>query len=77
METSELVAWVCSSIVVFSIAAFVIFEVLNRWRIGLRLASLDESLLNDDRVSVEDITDAPDGSLIVGGMIAEYVDGDL
>jgi len=41
----------------------------------LRLSALDESLLHDDGVSVEVITDTPVGSSMVGGVVAEYVDG--
>ena len=50
------------------------FEVLKRWRVGLRLSALDESLLYDDSVSVEVITDTPIGSSMVGGVVAEFVE---
>ena len=71
-----LVAWLCSGLVIFGIASYVFFELLKRWRVGLRLSALDESLLHDDGVSVEVITDTPVGSSMVGGVVAEYVDGD-
>lgn len=74
--TGDLVAWLCSALVIFGIASYVFFELLKRWRVGLRLSALDESLLHDDGVSVEVITDTPVGSSMVGGVVAEYVDGD-
>ena len=70
-----LVAWLCSGLVIFGIASYVFFELLKRWRVGLRLSALDETLLHDDGVSVEVITDTPVGSSMVGGVVAEYVDG--
>ena len=73
--TGDLVAWLCSALVIFGIASYVFFELLKRWRVGLRLSALDESLLHDDGVSVEVITDTPMGSSMVGGVVAEYVDG--
>ena len=73
--TGDLVAWLCSALVIFGIASYVFFELLKRWRVGLRLSALDESLLHDDGVSVEVITDTPVGSNMVGGVVAEYVDG--
>jgi len=74
--TGDMVAWLCSALVIFGIASYVFFELLKRWRVGLRLSALDESLLHDDGVSVEVITDTPVGSSMVGGVVAEYVDGD-
>ena len=74
--TGDLVAWLCSALVIFGIGSYVFFELLKRWRVGLRLSALDESLLHDDGVSVEVITDTPVGSSMVGGVVAEYVDGD-
>ena len=74
--TGDLVAWLCSALVIFGIASYVFFELLKRWRVGLRLSALDETLLHDDGVSVEVITDTPVGSIMVGGVVAEYVDGE-
>jgi len=68
------VAWGCSSLVILGVVTYVFFEVLKRWRVGLRLSALDESLLHDDGVSVEVITDAPMGSSVVVGAVAEYVE---
>ena len=73
--TGGLVAWLCSGLVIFGIGSYVFFELLKRWRVGLRLSALDETLLHDDGVSVEVITDTPVGSSMVGGVVAEYVDG--
>ena len=68
------VAWFCSALVLFGVASFDIIELLKRWRVGLRLSALDESLLHDDGVTVEVITDTPVGSSMVGGVVAEFVD---
>ena len=70
----DVVAWGCASVVILGLAAYVFFEVLKRWRVGLRLSALDESLLYDDGVSVEVITDTPIGSSMVGGVVAECVE---
>ena len=69
-----MVAWGCAAVVILGLAAYVFFEVLKRWRVGLRLSALDESLLYDDGVSVEVITDTPPGSSTVGGVVAEFVE---
>jgi len=70
----DAVAWGCSGLVIFGLASYVFFEVLKRWRVGLRLSELDESLLYDDGVSVEVVTDTPIGSSMVGGVVAEFVE---
>ena len=69
-----MVAWGCAAVVILGLAAYVFFEVLKRWRVGLRLSALDESLLYDDGVAVEVITDTPIGSSMVGGVVAEFVE---
>ena len=76
MAGAGVVAWGCSAMVIFGVVTYVFFEVLKRWRVGLRLSALDETLLHDDGVSVEVITDTPVGSIMVGGVVAEYVDGE-
>lgn len=76
VAAGDAVAWGCSALVIFGLASYVFFEVLKRWRVGLRLSELDESLLYDDGVTVEVITDLPPGSSMVGGLIAEFVDGE-
>ena len=70
----DVVAWGCAAVVILGLAAYVFFEVLKRWRVGLRLSALDESLLYDDGVSVEVITDTPIGSSMVAGVVAEFVE---
>ncbi|MAH98988.1 MAG: hypothetical protein CMA12_06560 [Euryarchaeota archaeon] len=74
MATQDLVAWICSALVILAICAFVFFELLKRWRVGLRLTELDETLLSDDGVSVEEITDAPKGSMVTSGNVAELIE---
>ena len=70
----DVVAWGCSALVILGVASYVFYEVLKRWRVGLRLSALDESLLYDDGVSVEVITDIPIGSILVSGVVAEFVE---
>ena len=53
---------------------FFIREIIKRWRIGLRMAAGDESLLTDNSVSVKTITDAPQGSMIVSHVPAKIID---
>ena len=74
MVPGDMAAWACSIFVLITITTYVIFEGLKRWRVGLRLAALDESLLNDDGVNVEEIMDVPVGSNIVAGLVAEFVE---
>ncbi len=74
MESGDMLAWGCSALVILGVGSFVIFEILKRWRVGLRVSSLDESLLHDEGVSVEVITDAPPGSSMVAGTVAEFVE---
>ncbi|MDP6662407.1 MAG: hypothetical protein QF760_01655 [Candidatus Thalassarchaeaceae archaeon] len=69
MVAQSLVAWVCSVVILVVLLGIVVFEVLKRWRVGLRLASLDEGLLQDDGVSIDTITDAPQGSQVIVGQI--------
>ena len=53
---------------------FFLREIIKRWRIGLRTAAGDESLLTDNSVSVKTITDAPQGSVIVSYVPAKIID---
>ena len=53
---------------------FFIREIIKRWRIGLRMAAGDESLLTDNSVSMKTITDAPQGSVIVSHVPAKVID---
>ena len=56
------------------VGSYIVFEILKRWRVGLRLSALDESLLHDEVVTVEVVTDAPQGSSFVAGAVAEFVE---
>ena len=53
---------------------FFLREIIKRWRIGLRMAAGDESLLTDNSVSVKTITDEPQGSVIVSYVPAKIID---
>jgi len=65
MDEQNIVAWICSTIVFILIIYILIYEMIKRWQVELRLSALDESLLDDDYVLVEEITDAPSGSKII------------
>jgi len=57
---------------------FIIFRVIvKRWRLGLRMAAGDESLLSDGSVSMKTITDAPPGSVIIPHTPATPLDDNL
>ena len=74
MDYAVIAAWGCNTIVILGVGSYIVFEILKRWRVGLRLSALDESLLNDEVVTVEMVTDAPQGSSFVAGAVAEFVD---
>jgi len=76
MATQEVVSWGCSILVMVGIGYYVVFEILKRWRVGLRLAALDESLIEDGGVKVEEILEAPPGSVVVDGVVAEFLGDD-
>ena len=65
MDDQNIVAWICSTIVFILIIYILIYEMIKRWQVELRLSALDESLLDDDYVLVEEITDAPSGSKLI------------
>ena len=73
MDYAIIAAWGCNTIVILGVGSYIVFEILKRWRVGLRLSALDESLLNDEVVTVETVTDAPQGSSFVAGAVAEFV----
>ena len=60
----DLVGWICSIIVILSLIGLVLNELVKRWRIGVRLSVLDESLLEEDNIAIENIIQAPRGSMI-------------
>ena len=74
MDYAIIAAWGCNTIVILGVGSYIVFEILKRWRVGLRLSALDESLLNDEVVTVEVVTDAPQGSSFVAGAVAECVE---
>ena len=74
MDYATIAAWGCNTIVILGVGSYIVFEILKRWRVGLRLSALDESLLNDEVVTVEVVTDAPQGSSFVAGAVAEFVE---
>ena len=74
MDYATIEAWGCNTIVILGVASYIVFEILKRWRVGLRLSALDESLLHDEVVTVEVVTDAPQGSSFVAGAVAEFVE---
>ena len=74
MDYTSIAAWGCNTIVILGVGSYIVFEILKRWRVGLRLSALDESLLHDEVVTVEVITDAPQGSSFVAGAVAEFVE---
>ena len=74
MDYAIIAAWGCNTIVILGAGTYIVFEILKRWRVGLRLSALDESLLNDEVVTVEIVTDAPQGSSFVAGAVAEFVE---
>jgi len=74
LDYAIIAAWGCNTIVILGVGSYIVFEILKRWRVGLRLSALDESLLNDEVVTVEIVTDAPQGSSFVAGAVAEFVE---
>ena len=74
MDYASIAAWGCNTVVILGVGSYIVFEILKRWRVGLRLSALDESLLHDEVVTVEVVTDAPQGSSFVAGAVAEFVD---
>ena len=74
MDYASIAAWGCNTIVILGVVSYIVFEILKRWRVGLRLSALDESLLRDEVVTVEMITDAPQGTSFVAGAVAEFVE---
>ena len=74
MDYAIIAAWGCNTIVILGVGSYIVFEILKWWSVGLRLSALDESLLNEEVVTVEMVTDAPQGSSFVAGAVAEFVE---
>ena len=60
----NLVGWVCSIVVILLLIGLVISELVKRWRIGVRLSMLYETLLEEDNITIENIIQAPQDSVI-------------
>jgi len=52
-------------LVLFLIVFLILREIVFRWRIRLRVLMRDAELLNDSRVKVIEIVQAPEGSMAV------------
>ena len=52
-------------LVLFLIVFLILREIVFRWRIRLRVLMGDAALLNDSRVKVIEIVQAPEGSMAV------------
>ena len=52
-------------LVLFLIVFLIVREIVFRWRIRLRVLMRDAELLNDSRVKVIEIVQAPEGSVAV------------
>ena len=76
MVEQDTIGWICSFIVISLLIITVIYEVVKRWRLSLRLVALDESLLNDNSIIMEELIDAPDGSKIVQKIPAYLISDD-
>ena len=76
MVDQDTIGWICSFVVISSLIIIVIYEIIKRWRLSLRLVALDESLLNDNSIIMEELIDAPEGSKIVQKIPAYLIDDD-
>jgi len=61
-------------IVLLLIVFLVLREIVFRWRIRLRVLMSDAELLNDSRVKVVEIVQAPEGSVTVDAIRMVAVD---
>ena len=76
MVDQDTIGWICSFIVISLLIVTVIYEIIKRWRLSLRLVALDESLLNDNSIIMEELIDAPEGSKIVQKIPAYLISDD-
>ena len=74
MATGYVVGWACAASVILAILGYMFYEFRKRWRLGLRLVALDESLVYDNSITVEEITNGPPGSVLIQGTVVEYLD---
>ena len=77
MAIESLLNFLVIAVTVLLICLILIREIVKRWRLGLRMAAGDESLLDDGSVSMKSITDAPEGSVIVPHTPATRIEDNL
>lgn len=77
MAIESLLNFLVIAVTVLLICLILIREIVKRWRLGLRMAAGDESLLDDGAVSMKTITDAPEGSVIVPHTPATRIEDNL
>ena len=77
MTMESLLNFLVIAVTVLLICLILIREIVKRWRLGLRMAAGDESLLDDGAVSMKTITDAPEGSVIVPHTPATRIEDNL
>ncbi|MDC0183822.1 MAG: hypothetical protein DBX06_00045 [Candidatus Poseidoniales archaeon] len=77
MDMESLLNFLVIAVTVLLICLILIREIVKRWRLGLRMAAGDESLLDDGAVSMKTITDAPEGSVIVPHTPATRIEDNL
>ena len=77
MDMESLLNFLVIAVTVLLICLILIREIVKRWRLGLRMAAGDESLLDDGAVSMKTITDAPSGSVIVPHTPATPLDDNM
>ena len=76
MVEQDTVGWIRSFFVIGFLVITIIYEVIKRWRLSVRLVALDESLLQDRSIIVEDLIDAPQDSKIVQKIPAYLISDD-
>jgi hypothetical protein len=73
VNLESLLNLILALLILSAVAVLLLRELIKRWRIGLRLAAGDESLLTDDSVSMKTVTDGPLGSSIVNQVPAVLI----
>ena len=59
---------VAAIVIVFLLLVLVAREIVFRWRVRLRVVTGDESLLEDNRVKIVNMTQGPEGSREVNAL---------
>ena len=77
MDMESVLNFLVIAVTVLLICLILIREIVKRWRLGLRMAAGDESLLDDGAVSMKTITAAPEGSVIVPHTPATRIEDNL